>query len=237
MPGDPQPVLDGKWAKGTRGRAPATAPRAQSARAGREEHCRAVVREVNSFHGKVGDPNMPVRGPGTSTARYPDPRLARPFQRRIRPLLATHCAPMSVCDHCATELPDAARFCFVCGRDVVATVVAAHKPHLEADAIGKLRAQLAKSLDGRYKLREILALGGMACFLADDLSLDRRVAIKVLPTELSGDKSVVARFAVKRRPPPASNHRNHPGARGGKRQRLHYFVMKHVTGDLESDVA
>jgi serine/threonine-protein kinase len=139
---------------------------------------------------------------------------------------------MSVCDHCATELPDAARFCFVCGRDVVATVETPGKPHLEADAIGKLRAQLAKSLDGRYKIREILGAGGMGVvFLADDLSLDRRVAIKVLPTELSTDKNVVARF---RREAKTAASLDHPGIipvlAVESDNGLHYFVMKYVAG-------
>ena len=139
---------------------------------------------------------------------------------------------MSVCDHCATELPDAARFCFVCGRDVVATAAAPGKPHLEADAIGKLRARLEKNLDGRYKIREILGAGGMGVvFLADDLSLDRRVAIKVLPTELSSDKNVVARF---RREAKTAASLDHPGIipvlAVESDNGLHYFVMKYVTG-------
>ena len=101
---------------------------------------------------------------------------------------------MSVCDHCATELPDAARFCFVCGRDVAAPVAEADKGKTTSDAVDKLKKQLAKALDGRYKLRDILGAGGMGVvFRADDLSLGRPVAIKVLPTELSSDKKVVAR--------------------------------------------
>ena len=139
---------------------------------------------------------------------------------------------MSVCDHCATELPDAARFCFVCGRDVVVTDEGPGKPHLEADAIGKLRAQLSKSLDGRYKIREILGAGGMGVvFLADDLSLDRRVAIKVLPKELSSDKNVVARF---RREAKTAASLDHPGIipvlAVESDNGLHYFVMKYVAG-------
>ena len=102
----------------------------------------------------------------------------------------------------------------------------------EADAIGKLRAQLAKSVDGRYALREILGVGGMGVvFLADDLSLDRRVAIKVLPTQLSSDKSVVARF---RREAKTAASLDHPGIipvlAVESDNGLHYFVMKYVTG-------
>src|SRR5688500_5805617 len=138
---------------------------------------------------------------------------------------------MSVCDHCATELPDAARFCFVCGRDVATSVESEHDPRA-SDATVKLKAQLAKSLDGRYKLREVLGTGGMGVvFLADDLSLDRPVAIKVLPLDLSTDKNIVQRF---RREAKTAASLDHPGiipvllvesASG-----LHYFVMKYVAG-------
>ena len=138
---------------------------------------------------------------------------------------------MSVCDHCATELPDAARFCFVCGRDVATSVESEHDPRA-SDATVKLKAQLAKSLDGRYKLREVLGTGGMGVvFLADDLSLDRPVAIKVLPLDLSTDKNVVARF---RREAKTAASLDHPGIIPvllvESEKGLHYFVMKYVAG-------
>jgi eukaryotic-like serine/threonine-protein kinase len=139
---------------------------------------------------------------------------------------------MSVCDHCATELPDAARYCFVCGRDVVAAVADSDKTHRAPDAIAKLQARLAKSLDGRYKLRDILGAGGMGVvFRADDLSLGRPVAIKVLPTDLSTDKNVVARF---RREAKTAASLDHPGIipvlSVESDKGLHYFVMKYVAG-------
>jgi serine/threonine-protein kinase len=138
---------------------------------------------------------------------------------------------MSVCDHCATELPDAARFCFVCGRDVAATV-ATEKGDTASDATAKLKTRLAKSLEGRYKLREVLGAGGMGVvFLADDLSLGRPVAIKVLPAELSTDKNVVARF---RREAKTAASLDHPGIIPvllvESDKGLHYFVMKYVPG-------
>jgi serine/threonine-protein kinase len=139
---------------------------------------------------------------------------------------------MSACDHCATELPDAARFCFVCGRDVAAPVAEADKGKTTSDAVDKLKKQLAKALDGRYKLRDILGAGGMGVvFRADDLSLGRPVAIKVLPTDLSSDKTVVARF---RREAKTAASLDHPGIipvlSVESDKTLHYFVMKYVAG-------
>src|SRR5688572_22111169 len=139
---------------------------------------------------------------------------------------------MSVCDHCTTELPEAARFCYVCGRDVVPTAAAPSRPHHAPDAIGKLRERLAKSLDGRYRIRKVLGAGGMGVvFLADDRSLGRPVAIKVLPTELSTDKNVVARF---RREAKTAASLDHPGIipvlSVESDNGLHYFIMKYVAG-------
>ena len=140
---------------------------------------------------------------------------------------------MKACDHCTTELPDAAQFCFVCGRDILdATAESGSEGGPSADTTAELRARLAKTLDGRYKIRRVLGAGGMGVvFLADDRSLGRPVAIKVLPTELSTDKKVVARF---RREAKTAASLDHPGiipvlaveSEGG----LHYFIMKYVAG-------
>jgi predicted Ser/Thr protein kinase len=144
---------------------------------------------------------------------------------------------MKACDHCATELPDTARFCLVCGRDLLdasaeAGVEDQPPAAASADAPAELRARLTKTLEGRYRIRKVLGAGGMGVvFLADDRSLGRPVAIKVLPTELSTDKKVVARF---RREAKTAASLDHPGiipvlsveSDGG----LHYFIMKYVAG-------
>jgi serine/threonine protein kinase len=140
---------------------------------------------------------------------------------------------MKSCDHCATELPDEARFCFVCGRDLLDTSGAPPvQRRSPEESIGELKARLTTTLDGRYRLREVLGSGGMGVvFLADDISLARPVAIKVLPAELADDKKVVARF---RREAKTAASLDHPGiipvlaveSDGG----LHYFIMKYVAG-------
>ena len=142
-------------------------------------------------------------------------------------------ALMKACDHCATELPDTARFCFVCGHDIVdATEETEAKRRPSGDTTAELRAQLAKTLDGRYRIRKVLGAGGMGVvFLADDRSLGRPVAIKVLPTDLSTDKKVVARF---RREAKTAASLDHPGIipvlSVESDDGLHYFIMKYVAG-------
>jgi serine/threonine protein kinase len=139
------------------------------------------------------------------------------------------------CTHCRTPLPDEARFCFSCGSDLsdggVKTVV---RPR---DVTAELQGQLTHVLSGRYKVRTLLGAGGMgAVFLADDLTLEREVAIKVLPPDMSRDERVVARFHREAKTAAKLDHPNIiPIHRVESESGLHYFVMKYVTGrSLES---
>ena len=144
---------------------------------------------------------------------------------------------MKACDHCATELPDAARFCFVCGRDILdgdgeSGSTRDSTQRSPAETTAELRARLSSRLEDRYRIRKLLGAGGMGVvFLADDRSLGRPVAIKVLPAELSSDKNVVARF---RREAKTAASLDHPGiipiVSVESDNGLHYFVMKYVDG-------
>jgi serine/threonine-protein kinase len=63
-------------------------------------------------------------------------------------------------------------------------------------------------LGGRYKLLRTIAAGGMAeVWLADDLSLNRKVAVKLLKAQLAQDPIVVERF---RREAVAAGGLSHP---------------------------
>jgi serine/threonine protein kinase len=139
------------------------------------------------------------------------------------------------CTHCHTPLPDEARFCFSCGSDLsdggVKTVV---RPR---DVTAELHDRLTHVLSGRYRVQKLLGAGGMgAVFLADDLTLEREVAIKVLPPDMSRDERVVARFHREAKTAAKLDHPNIiPIHRVESESGLHYFVMKYVTGrSLES---
>jgi serine/threonine-protein kinase len=69
-------------------------------------------------------------------------------------------------------------------------------------------------------------------FLARQLSLDRLVAIKVLPKKLSGNKNFIERFYKEGRAAAQLNHPNIVGAYDvGKAGDHHYFVMEFVDGE------
>ena len=137
------------------------------------------------------------------------------------------------CSDCQVALPEAARYCFICGQEVapVAGEEASFSGHDDA-ALATMQARLAHALGSRYRIRGVLGKGGMGIvFLADDLTDGVEVAIKVLRPELSADETGVARF---RREAEIAASLEHPGIipilRVGSEQGLHYFVMRYVDG-------
>src|SRR5579884_76182 len=88
-------------------------------------------------------------------------------------------------------------------------------------------------LNGRYRLLRLLGSGGMASvYLAEDLRLGRRVAVKILHPQFATDPAFVARFEHEARMAAALSHPSivqvydvgHDGER-------HYMVMEYVEGE------
>lgn len=98
---------------------------------------------------------------------------------------------------------------------------------LEADgepaAIGRL---------GQFRLTEFIGRGGMgAVFKADDLKLQREVAVKVLSPELASNEEACERFLREARAIAAINHDNIVTIHAvGEDAALPYFVMEYVHG-------
>jgi serine/threonine protein kinase len=88
-------------------------------------------------------------------------------------------------------------------------------------------------LDG-YELIQPLGAGGMGeVWLAKELRLDREVALKLLPAELTRDPARVSRFEQEARAASALNHPNvcHIYALGQTREGQHYIAMECVEGE------
>jgi serine/threonine protein kinase len=100
------------------------------------------------------------------------------------------------------------------------------------DPVDELRDRLARTLAGRYEIITLLGRGGMAVvFLAQDLMLERQVAIKVLPPEMSRDPMLIPRFQQEAKTAAKLDHPNIiPIYRVESEGGLDYFVMKYVTG-------
>jgi len=141
---------------------------------------------------------------------------------------------MMECLKCHTPLPSGSKFCYACGADVTGggTMGAS------ASATEGLMQRLQRLVEGKYKIERLLGKGGMgAVFLAHDLTLEREVAIKVLPPDISMDEHIVKRFQQEAKTSAKLDHTNIiPIYRVESEGGLNYFVMKYIAGTSLEDV-
>lgn len=132
------------------------------------------------------------------------------------------------CSICQTPLPIESRFCLSCGADLSDPAsTARHRASLK-----ELFENLRVALERRYRVIEMVGRGGMgAVFLAEDLRLGRRVAIKVLLPDVADDHAFLKRFEREARIAAGLDHPNivpiYSVEQDGD---FHYFVMKYVVG-------
>jgi serine/threonine-protein kinase len=140
---------------------------------------------------------------------------------------------MTPCIKCHTPLPANSRFCHACGTDQTgATDTQATGP------VEGLEARLQRIVAGEYRIERLLGRGGMGMvFLARDLTLEREVAIKVLPPDFSSDPQVIKRFQQEAKTAARLDHPNIiPIYRVESAAGLNFFVMKFISGTSLEDV-
>ena len=137
------------------------------------------------------------------------------------------------CIHCHTPLPENSRYCFACGADVSGGDAAP-----STSSVDVLRERLQRLIEGKYEIERLLGKGGMAAvFLAHDLTLEREVAIKVLPPDVAQDEQVVRRFQQEAKTAAKLDHPNIiPIYRVESEGGLNYFVMKYISGTSLEDL-
>ncbi len=129
------------------------------------------------------------------------------------------------CLSCGQPLDDASRFCKHCG-------AATPSPDDSLVGSGFVAIKLGDLFENKWRLEGKLGQGGMgSVFLALDLSLDRKVAIKVLAGELCNDEEFVTRFEREAKLTAALDHPNivpvyAVGQHGGRP----FIVMKLLEG-------
>ncbi len=107
--------------------------------------------------------------------------------------------------------------------------------------LARLKSQLEAERSGQqipgYRILGKLGAGAMATvFKAKQLSLDRMVAIKVLPRKFSQNAEFIARFYAEGRIAAQLNHPNIVQAYDvGQAGEFHYFVMEYVEGSTVYD--
>ena len=116
------------------------------------------------------------------------------------------------------------------------TDVLIERDYLTEHQLERLRSEFeAKKSSQRipgYRIKRKLGSGAMATvFLAKQLSLDRLVAVKVLPKKFSDNTKFIERFYKEGRAAAQLNHPNIVSAYDvGKAGDHHYFVMEYVDG-------
>ena len=138
-----------------------------------------------------------------------------------------------------------ARFCPSCGSGVVAAggrisdttpipQIPAARPvtTVVKPKASKMLKQLREATLGDYEILAELGMGGMATvFLAHDLQLDRRVAIKLMHPALVAGEGMVDRFILEARTAASLSHHNIIPIYAVKvEEDLLFFVMKFVEG-------
>ena len=107
------------------------------------------------------------------------------------------------CPHCNVANPDEARFCAACGKATSATEPVSY-PHLKAPL-----ELVGKEIAGRYRLLSKLGEGGMgAVYKAEQISLKRACAVKLLKADVASTELMLRRFDAEAKAVAALSHPN-----------------------------
>ncbi|MFN0252155.1 MAG: protein kinase domain-containing protein [Kofleriaceae bacterium] len=98
------------------------------------------------------------------------------------------------CPHCQVEIADGARFCGACGRTISSTQEVSHAGQ-PSSSTAEAPSLIGREIAGRYRVRAKLGEGGMgAVYKAEQMSLKRTVAVKLLRPEVASSQLLLARF-------------------------------------------
>ncbi len=138
-----------------------------------------------------------------------------------------------ICVQCNTPVPDHSKFCLACGSLVSdPDLQSAATQAIDDSATVQMETLLREDTEGEFEIGELIGRGGMAAvYLATEIHLSRKVAIKVLPPELTFGHGI-ERFKREAKIAAALDHPNiipiHRIASGGK---VFWYAMKYLDGD------
>ncbi|MBI1968181.1 MAG: protein kinase [Gemmatimonadetes bacterium] len=142
------------------------------------------------------------------------------------------------CAHCATPVPDTAKYCQNCGSFVSdAEGQAAATAAMDASAFAQMEQMLREDTKGEFEILRLLGRGGMAMvYLGTEIHLARKVAIKVLPPELTFGHGV-ERFKREAKTAAALDHPNIiPIYRVAAEGKIFWYAMKYLEGRSLEDL-
>jgi len=134
------------------------------------------------------------------------------------------------CLHCGDTLAPGSRFCAQCGLEVPEE--GSPYPSERSSPWIEVAQRLQSATLGEFEVGRELGRGAMAAvFLAHDIALDRKVAIKVMSPGLLMGEGMIERF---KREAITIAHLNHPNIVSVHSVRqtegLHFFVMRYIHG-------
>jgi serine/threonine protein kinase len=98
------------------------------------------------------------------------------------------------CPHCGVPIADGSRFCGACGRTISSTQEVSHAGQ-PSSSTAEAPSLIGREIAGRYRVRAKLGEGGMgAVYKAEQMSLKRTVAVKLLRPEVASSQLLLARF-------------------------------------------
>src|SRR5579862_420061 len=163
-------------------------------------------------------------------------RRTASFPRTAVRLIFPPSMPSTVkCPGCAGSVPAGDRFCGSCGTPMTGSAVLSGESY---DPWAELLQKLRQATVGEYEIRGELGRGGMAAvFLAHDLQLNRKVAIKVMLPGLVYGERMWDRFLSEARTAAKLDHPNIVYIHSVKeKDRFLFFVMKYVDGRSLDDL-
>jgi serine/threonine protein kinase len=142
---------------------------------------------------------------------------------------------MSHCQRCGSTIAPGSRFCPSCGRQVLDPGAATLLVGAADDA---LLLEVRHALSGEYDIDREVGRGAMAVvYRATEAGLGRRVALKVLPPEMTLNRELTERFKREARLAASLEHPNIiPVYREGQAGRFLFMAMKFVEGRSLEDI-
>lgn len=136
------------------------------------------------------------------------------------------------CPGCGSAVPAGDRFCGTCGNPITGSAILSGEGAGAFDPWVELLQKLRQATLGEYEIKGELGRGGMAAvFLAHDLHLNRKVAVKVMLPGLLYSERMWERFLAEARTAAKLDHPNIIYIHSVKdKDRFLYFVMKYVDG-------
>jgi serine/threonine-protein kinase len=138
---------------------------------------------------------------------------------------------VALCEDCGALLLPSERFCPKCGAAAPGSAPARTSAELVSPWV-RVRERLASTTAGEFDLMRELGRGGMAAvYLAQELALNRRVAIKVMAPGIMMGEGMVDRFRQEAVTVANLTHPNIVTIHAVRQfEDLHFFVMQFVDG-------